>query len=48
MDWSFGLTMMFMGMGVTLVTLLLLALIIKIMIRLFPIKKEVEAAEETK
>ena len=36
MDWSFGLTMTLMGMGGTLITLFLLSLLIRLLIRLFP------------
>lgn len=39
-DWSFGLTMAAMGMGVTFITLLLLALVIRILIRLYPFKSD--------
>jgi Na+-transporting methylmalonyl-CoA/oxaloacetate decarboxylase gamma subunit len=41
-DLSFGLTMTFLGMGVTLMTLVLLILVIRLMNRLFPFKKEEE------
>ena len=41
-DLSFGLTMTFWGMGVTLFTLGLLILIIHLMNRLYPFKKENE------
>jgi len=40
MDWSFGWTMMGLGMGVTLLTLAILALVIRFLNRLFPYKKE--------
>jgi len=46
-DVTFGLTMMVMGMGVTFLTLLLLALIIRVMLKLMPYKKE-EESKETK
>jgi Na+-transporting methylmalonyl-CoA/oxaloacetate decarboxylase gamma subunit len=35
-DWAFGLTMTVMGMGVTLITLYLLTLLIRLLIKLFP------------
>ncbi len=38
-DLAFGLTMTVMGMGVTLVTLYLLTLLIRLLIRLFPSKE---------
>jgi Na+-transporting methylmalonyl-CoA/oxaloacetate decarboxylase gamma subunit len=41
-DLSFGLTMTFWGMGITLLTLGLLILIIRLMNKLFPFKKENE------
>jgi Na+-transporting methylmalonyl-CoA/oxaloacetate decarboxylase gamma subunit len=41
-DWAFGLTMTVMGMGVTLITLYLLTLLIRLLIRLFPSKEEDE------
>jgi len=40
MDWGFGLTMMFMGMTVTILTLYLLGWVIRLMIKLFPYKAE--------
>ena len=40
MDWSFGLTMMVMGMTVTILTLYLLGLVVRLMIKLFPFKPE--------
>ncbi len=40
MDWGFGLTMMVMGMTVTLLTLYLLGWVIRLLIKLFPFKKE--------
>jgi Na+-transporting methylmalonyl-CoA/oxaloacetate decarboxylase gamma subunit len=46
MDWSFGLTMTFMGMGVTFMTLLLLIGIIKLLSRFFPVKKEPETGKK--
>jgi Na+-transporting methylmalonyl-CoA/oxaloacetate decarboxylase gamma subunit len=39
---SFGLTMTFWGMGVTLFTLGLLILIIRLMNRIYPFKEEIE------
>ncbi len=42
MDWGFGLTMMVMGMAVTLLTLYLLGWVIRLLIKLFPFKKEEE------
>ena len=39
-DWAFGLTMTAMGMGVTLLTLYLLTLLIRLLIRVFPSKEE--------
>ena len=41
-DLSFGLTMTLWGMGITLLTLGLLILIIRLMNKLFPFKKENE------
>jgi len=40
MDWGFGLTMMIMGMSVTILTLYLLGWVIRLMIKLFPFKAE--------
>jgi Na+-transporting methylmalonyl-CoA/oxaloacetate decarboxylase gamma subunit len=40
MDWGFGLTMMVMGMTVTLLTLYLLGWVIRLLIKLFPFKEE--------
>ncbi len=37
---SFGLTMTVMGMGVTLLTLYILTLVIRLLIKLFPYKEE--------
>jgi Na+-transporting methylmalonyl-CoA/oxaloacetate decarboxylase gamma subunit len=39
-DWYFGLIMMVMGMGVTLLSLYLLTLVIQLLVRLFPVKPE--------
>ena len=44
MDWSFGLTMTLMGMGGTLITLLLLSLLIRLLIRLFPEREDKKEA----
>jgi Na+-transporting methylmalonyl-CoA/oxaloacetate decarboxylase gamma subunit len=44
-DWAFGLTMTILGMGVTFITLYLLTLLIRILIRLFP-RKEEEKSED--
>ena len=45
-DLSFGLTMTFWGMGITLLTLGLLILIIRLMNKIFPFKKEEEEKKE--
>ena len=45
-DLTFGLTMTVMGMGVTFLTLLFLALCVRLLIRLFPFKDE-ETKEKT-
>ncbi len=42
MDWGFGLTMTVMGMAITLATLYLLTLIIRLLIKLWPYKEEGE------
>ncbi len=39
-DWVFGLTMTIAGIGVTLLTLYILTLVIKLLDRLFPYKEE--------
>ena len=39
-NWSFGFTMTIMGMGITLVTLYLLTLLIRLLNKLFPHKIE--------
>jgi Na+-transporting methylmalonyl-CoA/oxaloacetate decarboxylase gamma subunit len=39
-DLAFGLTMTGMGMAVTITTLFVLTLVIRLLIRLFPFKKE--------
>jgi len=40
LEWSFGLTMMVMGMAVTLITLFLLTLVIRLLIKLYPYQEE--------
>jgi Na+-transporting methylmalonyl-CoA/oxaloacetate decarboxylase gamma subunit len=40
MDWGFGLTMMIMGMTVTILTLYLLGWVIRLMIKLYPFKAD--------
>ncbi len=40
MDWGFGLTMMVMGMAVTLLTLYLLGWVIRLLIKIYPFKEE--------
>ena len=45
-DWAFGLTMTVMGMGVTFITLYLLTLLIRLLIKLFPRKEEEEKSED--
>ena len=42
-DWAFGLTMTILGMSVTFITLYLLTLLIRLLIRLFPRKEEEES-----
>jgi Na+-transporting methylmalonyl-CoA/oxaloacetate decarboxylase gamma subunit len=39
---AFGLTMTVLGMGITLLTLFLLTLVIRLLDRLFPFQKEEE------
>ncbi len=41
-DLAFGLTMTFAGMGITLVTLYILTLLIRLLNRLFPFKEDVK------
>ncbi len=41
-DMDFGVVMTVMGMGVTLLTLYLLTLVIRLLDRMFPYKKEEE------
>ena len=45
-DLSFGLIMTVTGMGVTFVTLLILALLIRLLIRLYPVKEDEEKKEK--
>jgi Na+-transporting methylmalonyl-CoA/oxaloacetate decarboxylase gamma subunit len=45
-DLAFGLTMMVMGMGVTLITLYLLTLLIRLLNRLFPFKENEKTSLE--
>ncbi|MFH1382632.1 MAG: OadG-related small transporter subunit [Chloroflexota bacterium] len=40
MDLAFGLTMMIAGMGVTLLTLYILTLVIRLLIKLYPAEEE--------
>ena len=42
---AFGLTMTILGMGVTFITLYLLTLLIRLLIKLFPRKEEEEKSE---
>jgi len=46
-DLAFGLTMMAAGMGVTFITLYLLTLLIRLLNRLFPFKKEDQSPTKT-
>ncbi|MFC2022873.1 OadG family protein [Chloroflexota bacterium] len=46
-DVGFGLTMTVMGMGVTFITLYLLTLVIRLLIRLFPYKAEEKGKSQT-
>jgi len=46
-DLAFGLTMMVAGMGVTFITLYLLTLVIHLLNRLFPFKKEGQSPDKT-
>jgi len=41
-NWTFGITMMVCGMGGTLLTLFIMSLIMSLLRRLFPYKKEKE------
>jgi len=40
LEWGFGLTMMVMGMAVTLMTLFLLTLVIRLLTKLYPYHEE--------
>jgi Na+-transporting methylmalonyl-CoA/oxaloacetate decarboxylase gamma subunit len=42
-DLAFGLTMTILGMGVTFITLYLLTLLIRLLIKLFPRKEDEES-----
>ncbi len=46
-DLAFGLTMMVAGMGVTFITLYLLTLVIRLLNRLFPFKKDEQGSTKT-
>jgi len=46
-DLSFGLTMTVAGMGVTFITLYLLTLLIRLLNKLFPFKKEEQGQGKT-
>jgi len=46
-DMAFGLTMTVAGMGVTFITLYLLTLLIRLLNKLFPFKKEEESKGKT-
>lgn len=39
-DWQFGLTVTLVGMSITLITLYLLTLLIRLLNKLFPFKEE--------
>jgi Na+-transporting methylmalonyl-CoA/oxaloacetate decarboxylase gamma subunit len=43
-NWTFGMTMVIVGMGGTLLTLWILSLIMSVLKRVFPLKKEEEKA----
>lgn len=47
-DLGFGMTMTLIGMGVTLLTLVLLGYVIRLLIKLFPYRKEDETAKDKK
>lgn len=47
-DLAFGLTMTIMGMGITFLTLYLLTLVIRLLNRLFPFKKEAKKISQSK
>jgi Na+-transporting methylmalonyl-CoA/oxaloacetate decarboxylase gamma subunit len=40
MDLAFGFTMMLLGMGITLITLFLLTLVIRLLNRIYPDKQQ--------
>jgi hypothetical protein len=44
-NWTFGITMLVVGMGGTLLTLWILSLIMNLLKMVFPYKKEVENAD---
>jgi Na+-transporting methylmalonyl-CoA/oxaloacetate decarboxylase gamma subunit len=46
-DLEFGLTMLAAGMAVTFITLYLLTLVIRLLNKLFPFKKEDESPKKT-
>ena len=46
-DMAFGLTMTVAGMGITFITLYLLTLLIRLLNKLFPFKKEEENKSKT-
>ena len=46
-DLSFGLTMTLLGMGVTLATLYVITLVIRLLIKLFPMKEEEGEEQES-
>jgi hypothetical protein len=43
-NWTFGITMLVVGMGGTLLTLWILSLIMSVLRKVFPYKKEEEKA----
>ena len=45
-DWGFGLTMTIWGMGITLFTLGLLILVIRLMNKIYPYKKDEESKKD--
>ncbi|MFH0847132.1 MAG: OadG-related small transporter subunit [Chloroflexota bacterium] len=45
-DAAFGLTMTVMGMGVTFLTLFLLTLVIRLLVRLFPYQETKEKKQD--
>jgi hypothetical protein len=44
-NWTFGLTMIIVGMGGTILTLYILSLIMTLLRKAFPYRKEEEAAK---